>query len=169
MDWIHAFNRKWTSKTFTFQVLSSSHQHVACTLEMTADVKTANPTTTATRYCASKKHLLFSSFSAPIGFSWNGSHVSLRNKRAPHEEERKVLVTALQTVSTSVSSIQSDASHVEAKCDCQVLHVQFRFIYYKYNIIVANMMYCARCLKWLVYGVVITSGGSTVDLFISFR
>lgn len=82
--------------------LPCAHERVRRTLEMTADVKTASPTTAATRYCASKKHLLFSSFSAPIGFSWNGSHVSLTHKHAPHKEERKVLVTALQTVSTSV-------------------------------------------------------------------
>lgn len=50
------------------------------TLATTALAKTATPTITATRYWATTKHLLFGSFSAPTGFSWNGSHVSLRQK-----------------------------------------------------------------------------------------
>lgn len=47
------------------------------TLAIMALVRTAIPTKTATRYWASSKHLCFFSFSAPTGFSWNGSHVSL--------------------------------------------------------------------------------------------
>jgi len=49
------------------------------TLETTALVKTNIPTMIATRYWATKRQCCFFSFSAPMGFSWNGSHVSLRN------------------------------------------------------------------------------------------
>lgn len=58
------------------------------TLATTALAKTAKPTITATRYWAIWKHLLLLSFSAPTGFSWNGSHVSLRHTCTQHFTKR---------------------------------------------------------------------------------
>lgn len=54
------------------------------TFAITAVVKTAKPTITATRYWAILKHVLLLSFSDPTGFSWNGSHVSLRHTQEQH-------------------------------------------------------------------------------------
>jgi len=72
-------------------VLSSinvyGHEQSWLTLLTTPLTSTSRATITATRFCRIRKHVLFCSFSAPIGFSWNGSQVSLcRRKTEDHRQ-----------------------------------------------------------------------------------